>query len=205
MVWGLRHLGQWLGHKGIAETGATVLMLLSAWLSNRLGIPTILGAFVAGLGVSRHFIWFGPMKGRFPSLVGLPRRMEQGLKPMVTIFSPFFFVSIGLSLDLSQFADRPLSFWGTTLLLCLVAVLSKMASGLGAPVDNRSKLLIGLAMVPRGEVGLIFISLGYQMGLFEGDLFNQMVLVMMLTSILGPLLLHLAMRKPVGEVIWSKG
>lgn len=106
------------------------------------------------------------------------------MKPIIHLFTPFFFVVVGLSLDLSLVRwDEPF-VWMFSACLLVAAVLGKMIGPLLIPAPWPSRVTIGVAMVPRGEVGLIFAELGRSAGIFTDDVYAVMVFVIALTTLL---------------------
>ena len=105
-------------------------------------------------------------------------------------FSPIFFASVGLKVDLDGLTTELLIF---SLILLLVAILTKIIGcGLGAKVcgfTGREALQVGVGMVSRGEVALIVAQKGYAMGLMSAALFPPIVLVVIATTIITPIIL----------------
>ena len=105
-------------------------------------------------------------------------------EPLEVIFAPVFFVVMGMQVDLSTLSS--LSTIGLALALSLSAIVGKVICGLagGAKMD---RLSIGIGMVPRGEVGLIFASIGKTLGVVSEGVFSAVILMVMLTTVLTPL------------------
>jgi Kef-type K+ transport system membrane component KefB len=159
---------------------ALTLAFLMGWLANQIGLATIVGAFAAGLIVGeRHFAPGAPdAQGREETVHDLVAPLEQ-------IFAPVFFLLMGMQVNLSSFG-KP----GTVALaavLTLAALLGKVVCGVAAgPVD---RLSVGLGMVPRGEVGLIFASVGKGLGVIDDALFSAVVIMVMVTTMITPITL----------------
>ncbi len=81
------------------------------------------------------------------------------------------------------------------LALLVSAVLGKLASGLAVSEPGVSKLVVGVGMVPRGEVGLVFASVGLKRGLLSGDLYAMAVLIVFATTLIAPTWLKRAFRR----------
>lgn len=165
-----------------------------SWLASVLQLATIIGAFTAGIIL--HDDYFDKK-----SLSTKDRRsIYHLLSPLESILSPMFFIVIGIQVKLECFYH-----WNVLILasgLILAAVAGKLISGYGArPSDDR--LLIGIGMLPRGEVGLVFASIGRTLGVISDDLFSAIVLMVMITTFIAPLLLKIRYtmkdRKPVHE------
>lgn len=176
---------------GLLPTAMIALILFFAWIAYSVGAPELLGGFAAGLAISRKFAL--PF---FRSGSGFNHRVEGQMKPIVHLFTPIFFVSIGLSLDLSAIEWSSSFLWSFTSLVFILAVIGKLLSGVVLFQDKwKSRLMIGAAMVPRGEVGLIFASIGKSTGVLNNDLYASLVLVMALTTLLPPLVLQKLCKK----------
>jgi Kef-type K+ transport system membrane component KefB len=117
------------------------------------------------------------------------------------LFVPVFFVMVGVSINLRIVDLTSPAFWGFAGVLLVVAVLSKMASGAWAPGGFHEKLSTGVAMIPRGEVGLIFAEVGKRSNIFDDAAYASVVFVVALTTLLAPLAMRVimkgAVRKPI--------
>lgn len=169
-----------------------ILICLFAWLAHALHAPALLGGFAVGLALSRQFI--SPLNRYLQNPFAFTHEMEVESKPLVDIFAPIFFVYVGISLDLSQI-DLGWTGLFTLLMLSVLAIITKMMAGLRVPGSLRSKTIVGSAMVPRGEVGLVFAEMGLQMEIISPKLFTELVLIIAITTLAGPLLLKLALAK----------
>lgn len=81
------------------------------------------------------------------------------------------------------------------LAMILLAFIGKLAAGLVVSGTWRQKLIVGSAMVPRGEVGLVFAEVGRQLDIIPAKVFTELVLVIAITTLLGPLLLRRLLPK----------
>lgn len=171
---------------GLLPTTIISLILLCAWAAHRVGAPALLGGFAAGLALSRQFpVSF--LRGSKEFSV----RVEEKMKPIVHIFTPIFFVSIGLSLDLSSIVWGSSFIWALSGSLLFVAILGKLLSSFFLKGENiRMKLIIGTAMIPRGEVGLIFAKIGLTLGVFQDDIYAAVILVITITTLVAPFALR---------------
>ncbi len=138
------------------------------------GSAMIIGAFAAGLVLSGT--------NQFDTI-------EERVKPVAGVFTPFFFVSVGGNLDLGLLnPSRP----GATTILTIAAVLTllgivgKVAAGWAAPWDRFRRLVVGVGMVPRGEVGLIFAEIGRRSGVLSNEVFGAVLLTVMATTFVAP-------------------
>jgi Kef-type K+ transport system membrane component KefB len=153
-------------------------MLFLAWATEFIGgLAAITGAFIAGLGLgrSRH-----------------RAEIDRGMHAVAYgLFVPIFLVDVGLQANLRELE---LADWGFGLALIAVAILSKVAgAGLGARLggfDARSALRVGTGMISRGEVGLIVASSGLALDIIGVEVFNEVVLMVLVTTLITPPLLR---------------
>lgn len=179
---------------GLLPTTIISLILLFAWTAHQLGAPELLGGFAAGLALSRQF--FFPFAAFLHEAPEFSHRVEEQMKPIVHLFTPIFFVAIGLSLDLKSIDWNSSFIWILTGSLFTVAVLGKLLSGfLLTAKPFSSKLAIGTAMIPRGEVGLIFANIGLTTGILKTEIYASIILVIALTTLLPPFFLRYIYRK----------
>ncbi|AGA24822.1 Kef-type K+ transport system, membrane component [Singulisphaera acidiphila DSM 18658] len=157
---------------------ALILAFGLAWLADRVGSAVIIGAFAAGL-----------LLAKTPQA----REVEHGVTELGNFFVPLFFVSVGAAVDIRVFNPMDQANHATLLvgsLLILVAVVGKFAAGYAAPWFKGKKSVIGVGMIPRGEVGLIFAQMGLSSGVFDAKLFSAVTLMVMATTFLAPPLLR---------------
>ncbi len=136
-----------------------------------IGLAAIIGAFLAGmiLAETRH-----------------RHALEHDTRPIMAFIVPFFFVATGTKVDVGLLAD-----WGvvgTVLAVTALAVVSKLAGcGLGArSLGRKGALVVGVGMVPRGEVGIIVASLGQQARVFPASTYAVIIAMSLLTSVVAP-------------------
>jgi Kef-type K+ transport system membrane component KefB len=146
-------------------------------------------AFTLGVSELAHAAELAPIVGAFVAGLVLSRttaadRVRKELAPVGHLLIPVFFLQIGIEADVSQFAE-PVVF-GTAAVLLVVGVLGKLASAFGLIGSPGDRLLVGIGMVPRGEVGLIFATLGLQQGVFGQDVYAAMLLVVLVTTVATP-------------------
>ena len=166
---------------------ALTLAFLMGWLANLIGLATIVGAFAAGLIVSdTHF----PAREGGNDAIG--ETVHALVAPLEQIFAPVFFLLMGMQVNLSTFA-RPGTL-GVAAGLTVAAVAGKVVCGLAAGKTDR--LSVGLGMVPRGEVGLIFASVGKGLGVIDPALFSAVVIMVMVTTMMTPIALKWSLGPP---------
>jgi Kef-type K+ transport system membrane component KefB len=154
-----------------------------AWAADMIGLAAIVGAFAAGLIINReHF-------ARYEDREGAPERL---VEPLEALFTPVFFVLMGMQVNLEAFTN-PQTLW-LSLMLILVALAGKLACGLAA-ARGMDRLLIGIGMAPRGEVGLVCASIGRGLGVISTEAFSAMVLVVAVTTVITPIGLKWRMER----------
>ena len=111
--------------------------------------------------------------------------------PLEVILVPIFFVLMGMQVKLESFLDWQVIVAAAGLLVA--AVIGKVGSGVfaGAGVN---RLAVGIGMMPRGEVGLIFASIGKTLGVIDDFLFSAVVLMVIVTTLAAPPLLKATLR-----------
>jgi Kef-type K+ transport system membrane component KefB len=145
-----------------------------AWLAHLAGSALIIGAFAAGLVLAK---------------TDRGRDIEHEVYDVAQFFIPIFFVSVGAAVDLK--ALNPLQagtrqFFVIGILLTIVAIVGKLLAGYAAFGRPLRKFVIGVGMVPRGEVGLIFAQLGLSAGLLSAGLYSSVALMVMITTFVAP-------------------
>ncbi len=189
----IEHFEQHAATPGLLLTMALSLILLFSWLAHAVGAPEIMGGFAAGLAFSQHFgfrLWMGKRPAiEFKPSPKLAHRLEEQVRPLIHTFSPLFFVMVGVSLNLKAVDWGSAFIWELAALLLLAAFFGKFASGFAIREPRRNQTAIGLSMIPRGEVGLIFAQLGFSQGILTGELYAALLLVIALTTMAPPFLL----------------
>jgi Kef-type K+ transport system membrane component KefB len=165
-------------------TLALALCLGLAFLSTQFGLAAIIGAFLAGMIASET-------KQR--------ETLEHQVQPLLALMTPFFFVMTGSKVELAQLAD-----WDTLLTLALItviAIVSKLLGGfLGAlKLGKRGALIVGVGMIPRGEVGVVIASLGLAVGVFSAHTYALIVAMSLLTSVVTPPVLAMLFKRDAQE------
>jgi Kef-type K+ transport system membrane component KefB len=179
--------------KGIIPTLIVSLILGLAVISHDVGAPEILGSFAAGIALARRF--FLPLGASIDHYSHqLAEKIEASMTPIIDLFVPVFFVMVGVSINLRVIDMTSGAFWGFAGALSAVALVSKMVSGIWAPGSWYEKLSTGIAMVPRGEVGLIFAEVGKRSKIFDDAAYAGVVFVVALTTLLAPLAMRVMMR-----------
>lgn len=177
--------------------------LFLAWLAHAVGLAPIIGAFAAGLLFEpvflRHFEIpkivqdANPIVGEIPHSQRAPlekilahhthRQHEQMIEPLGYFFVPVFFVLTGMQVNL-QALSNPMVLV-TALAITVLAIAGKLAAGFLAG-RGANPWIVGWGMVPRGEVGLIFATVGRQLGVIDESLFSVVVIMVILTTLITP-------------------
>jgi Kef-type K+ transport system membrane component KefB len=197
-------LGLWLTPRllGLASRMRVTGMLLTtgllfcfalAYLGTRVGLSPIVGAFAAGLILESHQFQ-GFEESRAASLESL-------LHPISTFLVPIFFVLTGFRVDLAAFADPRILLLG--LALTAAAWIGKQACSLGVLERGANRVAIGLGMVPRGEVGLIFASVGVALTIggrpvITPGIYAALVLMVIVTTLVTPAALKWSLERGGG-------
>jgi Kef-type K+ transport system membrane component KefB len=171
-----------------AKIFATFIFVMGlAWFADLVGLATIIGAFAAGL-IMNDCYFRGWEEDCEKSSVTIKSLMA----PLEAIMVPIFFVLIGLQVKLESFLDTEM--WLFAAGLTVAAIIGKLVSGFVAG-PGLNHLAIGVGMLPRGEVGLIFASIGKALGVISSQLFSAIVLMVVITTVIAPSLLKWAMRR----------
>ncbi len=162
------------------------LLMLLAWLADRIGLAAIIGAFAAGVIIKEEsFSGIGP--GLDPD-----QSVESILAPFEGILAPIFFVLVGLQVDLTSLANVKVLLMGV--IITAVAVAGKLTSSL-AVRSGANRLIVGAGMLPRVEVALIVASMGKSLGVLDDALFSVIIMVVLLTVLMTPPLLKWSIER----------
>ena len=173
---------------GLIPTVIISLISLFAYLSHLFGAPEILGSFAAGIALSRRFILpFG--MGLRNDAVFL-EKVKNAIRPIAQMFTPIFFVMVGLSMNLRVIDFSSTEFWFLVFVFLTIAVAGKyLGAFLLRKTSALKKALIGISMVPRGEVGLIFAEVGRMNGILDNAIYAVLIFVIIITTVVPPFLL----------------
>lgn len=185
--------------------------LVVAYLAEMIGLAPIVGAFAAGLVLDPiHFRSFDKpefvedveaiehhldAQSRSQILPILERHahahIEDLLKPLAFFFVPIFFVITGMSVDLSTLFDPQILI--VALAITFVAFVGKLVAGIAA--GRKDAVIVGVGMAPRGEVGLIFATVGQGLGVVPDNVFSVIIIMVMLTTLITPIALNMLLRR----------
>ena len=183
-----------LRSRGVVQSLALGLCFALAWLAQRAGLAPIVGAYAAGLVLEELHFEGQRERGEPP--------LRETLEPLTAFLVPVFFARMGMLVDLRAFAR--LDVLEQALALTLVAAAGKLVCGLVVPRDY-GRLSVGLGMMPRGEVGLIFAALGTRLMVDGGAVIGPgtyaaaIFMVLVTTLLTPPLLLWSIKRSPPAD------
>ncbi len=178
---------------GLVATLIVSLVMVFAWLAHAFGAPELLGGFAAGLALSRRF--FLPFGAAIASDGRFAEEVERDMKPIVQLFTPIFFVTVGLSLDLTAVDWGSPFIWLFSIGVGLISIAGKILGGWLLRDEHwLMRTAVGMAMVPRGEVGLIFAELGRATGILDPQTYAAVVLVIAYTTLFSPFWIKLFYR-----------
>lgn len=179
----------------ILPTAVFSLVLFLAWLAHQIGAPEIIGGFAAGLALSRRF--FLPFGMALRGNERFSIRLEEQIRPVVYLFTPIFFVMVGLSMNLRLIAWDSMHIWLFGGAIFIVAIAGKLMSSLLLKIPTRDRLVIGFSMIPRGEVGLIFAEIGRTAGILDHETYAALIFVIVLTTVLPPFVIKWLYRHEI--------
>jgi Kef-type K+ transport system membrane component KefB len=158
---------------------ASILFALAlAYVANRVGSAIIIGSFAAGLVLARTH---------------RAKEIEREVHDVAQFFIPIFFVVVGAAVDLrsiNPFDPSARRFLWIGLALTVIGVIGKVAAGYVVWTKGLRRIVIGVGMIPRGEVGLIFAQIGLSSKLISGGMYSAVALMVMLTTFIAPPLLR---------------
>jgi Kef-type K+ transport system membrane component KefB len=119
----------------------------------------------------------------------MAHRLEDQMRPLIHTFAPMFFVMVGVSLNLNTVDWSSPRVWQLGGSLIAVAFIGKIAAGFFIQETRFRQMAIGLSMVPRGEVGLIFAQLGLNQGILDAETYAALLIVIAITTVAPPFLM----------------
>ena len=200
---------------GIITAKALAFLLVSVVIGRKLS-PTIFnffrkvpspGTFVTGsflfaivFGAAAHFVGLHPIVGAFAGGIvagesDMTKRIREEMKPLYYILVPIFFVYTGSEIDISLLTTGAVFFYGVV--ISVLAFIGKYLSALGALGKGMNTSLIGIGMVPRGEVGLIFVAVATSTfsEIIGPEIVAAIVWMVINTTLIAPILLNRILKK----------
>lgn len=199
--------------EGMLVSVAVGIALIYGYLAELFGLEPIIGAFAAGLVLDAvHFAEYDEpnIAARIGEVPHVDEAMQTQISSIRTdakhgqpehlvgtlnhVFVPIFFVYTGMMIDIESLLKPELYL--VALVVTLVAILGKLIAGIAARGEMSEKLLVGVSMVPRGEVGLIFASTGKGLGVLSDDLFSVIIIAIVVTTLVVPPVLRMMVKDP---------
>lgn len=199
--------------EGMMVSVAVGFALIYGYLAERFGLEPIIGAFAAGLVLDAvHFntyddpefvvqirdIQFADEDSRLRTTTVIDNARHMHVEHLIGtlnhIFVPVFFVHTGMLIDIESLLKPELYL--IALLITAAAIVGKLVSGIAAKGEMPEKVLVGVSMVPRGEVGLIFAATGKGLGVLSDDLFSVIIITIVATTLVVPPLLRIMVKNP---------
>jgi Kef-type K+ transport system membrane component KefB len=204
---GVRLTPGWFRYAAKLRTPGTLLAVglcfcfLLSWAASAIGLAALVGAFAAGLILedvhSEAFVQRGE------------RSLSELIEPMTSFLVPVFFVLVGFHTSVRALAH--FSRLGFSLGLVAAAVLGKLACAFGVRVPGARKMTVAIAMIPRGEVTLIFAALGSSLrlgssALLDDATYTALVAVVIVTTLVTPVALRWSVRSSAGlaRLSWTE-
>lgn len=199
-------IGQWLlphyfrlafkiRGKGVFLSFALLVCFGLAYIAGKIGLAPIVGAFAAGLIYDR--VEYQEFEKREK------HTMEELIAPIAIFLVPIFFVRMGMLVDLTTFAN--IEILGFAAVLTAVAIIGKQACSLGIWDKQTNRIAVGLGMIPRGEVGLIFAGIGAKL-MYDGhpviaaSTYSAVVIMVIVTTLVTPPLLKWSMLRRSSKI-----
>ena len=168
-----RALGRLVSSSSTIVVAGFALMVAFAELADAAKLAFIIGAFMAGLALGR---------------TDHHERIAADLGAVSNVFVPVFFVSIGVDADLEAMA-KP-SVIALAAVMTVIAIAGKVLAGWAVRGRRADRLLIGIGMIPRGEVGLIFASIGLANAVLDEEQYGALLIVVLVSTVVTPPLLR---------------
>ena len=177
----LFHIASKLKARGVLLALGLAFCFTLSWLANFIGLAPIVGAFAAGLILEdlhyRDFVSRGE------------HSLEELIHPISSFLVPIFFVLMGMRTDLRAFAQPGILTLATV--LTVTAIIGKQACALGVLGKGIDRLSVGIGMIPRGEVGLIFANIGLSLMIgtvpvISQSVFSAVVIMVVVTTMVTP-------------------
>ncbi|MCP4703363.1 MAG: cation:proton antiporter, partial [candidate division Zixibacteria bacterium] len=175
---------------GILLSTALLVCFLMAYLASLIGLAPIVGAFAAGLILDK--VQYKDFTDRGEHSV------DELIEPIGVFLIPIFFVKMGMMVDLSTFGDTSILLFAGV--MTIMAIAGKQVCSLAVFDKSINRIAIGLGMIPRGEVGLIFAGIGAKLVLdntpiVSSGTYSAVVIMVIVTTLVTPPLLKMSLLK----------
>jgi Kef-type K+ transport system membrane component KefB len=179
-----------LKSRGVLLAAGLCVCFFLAYLADLIGLAPIVGAFAAGLILDEVYYQDFVSRGE--------HGLEHEIQPITSFLVPIFFVLMGMRTDLSSFTKPGVFVLSVGLLV--VAIIGKQVCGLGVLDKKIDRVSVGIGMLPRGEVGLIFANIGQGLTIqgkpmIDANTFSAVVVVVIVTTMITPPLLKWALLR----------
>jgi Kef-type K+ transport system membrane component KefB len=176
--------------KGVLLSIALMICFTLAFLAGQIGLAPIVGAFAAGLILDKVHYKVLPK--------WVDHSVDDLIQPIAIFLVPIFFVRMGMMVQLETFGHIEILFFAAV--LTIVAILGKQACSLAIFDKKINRIAIGLGMIPRGEVGLIFAGIGAKLMLdgqpvISASTFSAVIIMVIVTTLVTPPFLKLSLLK----------
>jgi Kef-type K+ transport system membrane component KefB len=168
--------------KGVLLSFSLLVCFLLAYIAGAIGLAPIVGAFAAGMILeSVHYKEYADERGE--------RELDELIAPIATFLVPIFFVRMGMLVQLNYLSH--VDILGFAAVLTIAAIVGKQACSLGVWQSGVNRWAVGVGMIPRGEVGLIFAGIGARLqvdghDVIEPGTYAAVVIMIMLTTLVTP-------------------
>ncbi len=175
---------------GVLLSIALMVCFTLAFVADQIGLAPIVGAFAAGLIMDKLYYKDFTDRGE--------HHIEELIEPIGVFLIPIFFVHMGMNVDLVTFGNTSILLFAGV--MTLVAIIGKQACSLAIFDKSINRMAIGLGMIPRGEVGLIFAAIGSKLVLngekiIDSGTYSAVVIMVMVTTLVTPPLLKISLLK----------
>lgn len=162
-------------------TAALILCLVLSLLADAAGMSAVIGSFFAGLALSQ---------------TDVSHKIEEYSSAIAyVVFIPVFFVSIAISVTFESIFEHPILILFFTLLAVLTKVIPAYFIGKSTGLTSSDSALVGTGMVSRGEMALIIAQIGLASQVINSDIYSELVIVIILSTLIAPFLIKLSLKK----------
>ncbi|KXT60757.1 cation:proton antiporter [Lactococcus sp. DD01] len=162
-------------------TAALILCLVLSLLADAAGMSAVIGSFFAGLALSQ---------------TDVSHKIEEYSSAIAyVVFIPVFFVSIAISVTFESIFEHPILILFFTLLTVLTKFIPAYFIGKSTGLTTSDSALVGTGMVSRGEMALIIAQIGLASQVINSDIYSELVIVIILSTLIAPFLIKLSLKK----------